>query len=57
MFHKNWRFMMDAYEDAVIKRRFGYLVVDNHPQADRDMRLYTSIFPGEIMEVYLPADI
>ena len=46
MYPTNWKEFMKIYEDAT-KEKYGYLVINTHPQSDQRMRLTTKIFPGE----------
>ena len=43
---------MEAYEDATSKL-YGYLVVDCDPKSPRELKLRTSIFPGEQTICYI----
>ncbi|KAK0408160.1 hypothetical protein QR680_003807 [Steinernema hermaphroditum] len=46
LFPGNSGYLLEAYDDAV-SRQFGYLLIDNHPQTDEDLRCLTNIFPDE----------
>ena len=52
MFPNDARRMMEAYEDSVREPR-GYLVVSSVPTVEDEDRLVTSIFPGELLTVYV----
>jgi hypothetical protein len=55
MFGKNAKRMNEAYEDCIKKERgCNYLVVCNYPTMNDDDRLVTSIFPDEILTIYMP---
>jgi hypothetical protein len=43
--------LVGAYKD-VLKNNYGYLVVDNSPDAILDYRVRTHLFPGEHPIVY-----
>lgn len=45
-------FLFDAYTDAVINRKFGYLMVDLHPRSDPAYQVRTEIFPTEFPIIY-----
>jgi hypothetical protein len=55
MFGANSARMIEAYEDC-IKKEWGsnYLVVCNYPTMNEEDRLVTSIFPGDILTIYMP---
>ena len=44
--------LLEAYEDVMKNDKFGYLVVDLSPHANRELRLRSRIFPGEDCVVY-----
>ena len=46
MYPTNWKEFMKIYEDAT-KEKYGYLVINTHPQSDTPTRLMTKIFPRE----------
>lgn len=51
-FHKNSRFLIDAYADATRDRPYGYLFVDFTQQCPEDLRVRTDIFNPNGMTVY-----
>ena len=44
--------LCSAYEDAVVEKDHGYLVIDMHPLSEDQFRLRTNIFPGEDCIIY-----
>jgi hypothetical protein len=46
-------FFMDAYRKAT-SANYGYLLIDMHPSSLTEIRLRTSIFPGEPTELFVP---
>lgn len=46
------KFLVAAYEDAT-RDRYGYLVLDLHPDTMEEMRVRTGIFPSDLYYVYL----
>ena len=44
--------LLAAYSDAVLKQKFGYLVLDLTPTCDNEYRWRTNIFPGENTIIY-----
>jgi hypothetical protein len=46
-------YFMEAFRDAT-SMKFGYLVINMHPNVAEEHRLSTHIFPGERTTVYLP---
>lgn len=53
IFPSNGHLLAEAFEDCV-KHPFGYIIVDLHPHSDRDYRLRSKIFPGEVTVIYQP---
>jgi hypothetical protein len=51
LFANKWRFMLEAYEDA-IKERYGFLVVSTHPATNEQLRVCAKIFDKQVV-VYL----
>jgi len=47
------RLLVEAYENCM-EEKFGYLIIDLSPNAHKDFRLRTRIFPGEDTIVYCP---
>lgn len=47
------KFFLDAFNDAC-STQFGYILVDNEPTTDDQIRLRTNIFPGEQCYAYVP---
>lgn len=43
----NHKFFTNSYDDAC-RNKFGYLLLDLNPQSEDQVRLRTSIFPGDI---------
>lgn len=52
IFPMNPRYFMESYENAV-SRKYGYLTVELHPNADDRFRLRNSLFVTPEMKVYL----
>ena len=46
------KYFLESYADAVSSLH-GYLLVDCEPTSNKDLQLRTSIFPTEVMTVYL----
>ena len=46
-------FLISAYQDAT-KNRYGYLLIDLHPETPEDLRVRTGIFPDSDAHVYMP---
>jgi len=53
MFPGKTKHVLEAYQDAT-SRPYGYLLLDFQSQTPGDLRLRTSIFPGENQFVYAP---
>jgi hypothetical protein len=53
LFPKHLPHFLESYEDAT-KEKFGYLVIDNHPNGEEDERLKTNIYPNEWPIYYVP---
>ena len=51
-FHKNAKFLIDAYEDAIQNRPYGYIFLDFTQQCPEDLRVRTDIFNPLGMTVY-----
>lgn len=47
------KYFLDAFNDAC-SSPFGYILVDNEPTTDDQIRLRTCIFPGEQCYAYVP---
>ena len=47
------KFFVDAFNDACAQP-FGYLMIDNEPTTNDQVRLRTNIFPGEQCYAYVP---
>jgi len=52
MYPGNSHFAVDAYKDAT-REPYSYLLVDLRPEQNDELRLRTSIFPGETHYVYV----
>jgi hypothetical protein len=52
MFPKHTNYLMESFEDATSKP-YGYLMIDCHQLTPENMRLRTSILPGERQIVYV----
>ena len=52
MFPGRTQYLMDSFHDAT-KKPFSYLLIDCHPQTPENIRLRTSILPGERHIVYM----
>jgi len=50
---KNWRALLEAYEDAT-KLGHTYILFDFKPKTADHLRIRARIFPGESMVVYIP---
>ncbi len=48
------QFLMQAYENAVVSRDHGYILIDLHPLSKREYMVRTDIFPGEFPIIYQP---
>jgi hypothetical protein len=46
-------YFMEAYNDAVQEKKFGYLIINMSPNANENYRLCTNIFPEENIIAYL----
>ena len=53
MYPNESKFLVGAYQDAT-QRPYGYLLLDLRPETPTEFRVRTSIFSGEVVEVYLP---
>jgi hypothetical protein len=49
----NNAFIRDAYNQAVEATPFGYLCLSFHPRCPELLRVRTSIFPGEVTQVFI----
>jgi hypothetical protein len=47
----NAKWLIEAFDDAT-SRPYGYLVLDHHPESDKDKRVVTQILPGENLTLY-----
>jgi hypothetical protein len=47
-------YFLEAYNDAVQQREFGYLVINMSPNMSEELRLSTKIFPNDKILIYLP---
>ena len=45
---------MEAYNDAVENKNYGYLMINMSPHTGTEYRLSTNIFPKEKTIIYLP---
>jgi len=54
LFPGKLQYFMEAYNDAVEKKNYGYLVINMHPNVEDNYRLSTNIFPDENTTLYLP---
>ena len=52
MYPGNVKFLQQSYNDATSKP-YGYLLIDLKPETPEEIRLRTSIFPGETTLVYV----
>ena len=44
--------LVDAYKDAVLTRKYGYLLIDLCPHSEQKYRLRTQIFPEDYTIIY-----
>ena len=54
MFPKHPKFLSSAFEDAT-SVKYGYLVLDLHPDTSEELRVRSGIFSYDIPQVYLPS--
>ena len=54
LFPKRLSYFMESYYDATNSSPYSYLLINNHPTTNDDLRLSTNIFPGETTTIYLP---
>jgi hypothetical protein len=47
-------YFMEAYNDAVQQKNFGYILISMSPRTKDEYRLSTNVFPGEKTIIYLP---
>jgi hypothetical protein len=52
--HKN--FISSAF-NQVIKKAYGYLILDLHPQTPNTLRVYTGIFSDEVPRIFIPQSL
>jgi len=52
IYPKRSQFAVEAYKDAT-REPYSYLLVDLRPEQDDDLRLRTTIFPGETHYIYI----
>jgi hypothetical protein len=52
MFPGNAGYLKEAYEDAVINQKYGYLLVDLSQQTSDKYRLQTNILPTQSRIIY-----
>ena len=53
MYPGDTNFLVSSYRDAT-DARYGYLLLDLHPETPEDLRVRTGIFPDEVPQVSLP---
>lgn len=53
LFPSQLPFFMDSFKKAT-EKKYGYLFIDLHPNANENLRLRTNIFPGEENLIFLP---
>ena len=53
MYPNESKFLVGAYQDAT-QRPYGYLLLDLRPETPTEFRVRTSIFRGDVLQVYLP---
>ena len=59
MFPENPKFLVEAYDDATRGQKYGYLIVDSHPQTDDDsLRIVSRVLredsPESASTIYVP---
>jgi energy-coupling factor transporter ATP-binding protein EcfA2 len=56
LFPSNLKYFIDAYNQAVINKKFGYLLLDLHPASNASIRLRSNLFKedSEYQNIYLP---
>ena len=55
LFPESKGYIADAYKKAC-STPYSYLLIDCHQETEEELRLKSSIFPGEFTSVYLPTD-
>jgi hypothetical protein len=55
LFPRNLNYFMESYADAT-DNPFGYLVINNHPRGNKQLKLTSEIFPNEYLTVYSNSD-
>ena len=53
MYPGDGNFLVSAYRDAT-DARYGYLLLDLHPETPEDLRVRTGVFADDVGHVYLP---
>ena len=54
MFPQNGKFLIEAYDDAIKSKKFGYIFIDLKQATDDRNRIQTSILPDETRIIYTP---
>jgi len=52
----NAKWLIQAFDDATIEP-YSYLVLDHHPESDKDKRVVSKILPGEQLTIYQAKNI
>jgi hypothetical protein len=52
----NAKWLIQAFDDAT-SEPYGYLVLDHHPESDKDKRVVSKILPGEQLTIYQAKNI
>jgi len=53
LYPSKYKSFLESFDDACLQP-FGYLLIDNEPSTDDQIRLRTNIFPGEQCFTYVP---
>jgi len=53
LYPDKYKSFLESFEDSC-SQPFGYLLIDNEPSTDDQIRLRTNIFPGELCYAYVP---
>jgi hypothetical protein len=54
LFPGNLPYFLEAYNDAVENKNYGYLIVNMQPNTEQELRLCTNVFQGDRTIIYLP---
>jgi len=52
----NAKWLIQAFDDAT-SQPYGYLVLDHHPESNKDKRVVTKVLPGEQLTIYQAKNI